>query len=59
MLDYRAYFIGRDGHTGGVFLFTAETDDEAQEITFSAARGRAYELWCGDRLVVEVPRRPL
>jgi hypothetical protein len=51
MFDYRIHRFRADGHLEGGDAFVAASDEEAEARATTAANGRAYELWCGRRLV--------
>ena len=45
MLDYRAYFVGREKHFIGYRGFVCEDDDEAIEKAKELFEGPTIELW--------------
>jgi hypothetical protein len=55
MFDYRIDRFGNNGRLEGGDGFAAASDEEAKARAEKAARGGAYELWSGRRLVVKVP----
>jgi hypothetical protein len=51
MKEYRACFIGPDGHFRSYRAFKCASDSEAIEWAKLLADGHDVELWNGDRLV--------
>ena len=54
MLDYRAYFVGREKHFIGYRSFVCQNDGEAIEAAKELFEGPTMELWCGARLVTRI-----
>lgn len=60
MPEYRAYIEGSDGD-GHFFYFhplICADDTEATEKAKQLVVGQAVELWCGERLVTRLERKP-
>jgi hypothetical protein len=56
MPDYRAYFIGRDGHFLGAKILSDCPDDElAKKAAERLVNGHGVELWDRDRLIIRYP----
>ena len=58
MGEYRAYTVGRDGHFIGFEPMVCSDDTEAIEVAERLVDGHDVELWSGDRLVIQLRRRP-
>jgi hypothetical protein len=56
MLDYRAYFVGREDFIGYT-AFACKDDAEAIEKAKEIFEGPTIELWCGPRLVTRIIRQ--
>lgn len=54
MPNYRAYALGQDGHFVGVQPLICADDAEAIESAKRLFHGQLVELWCGDRLIVQM-----
>jgi hypothetical protein len=54
MENYRAYALGQDGHFVGVEALVCADDAEAIEKAKRLFHGQVVELWCGDRLIVQI-----
>lgn len=54
MGNYRAYAVGQDGHFVGVQGLVCADDAEAIETARRLFHGQVVELWCGDRLVIQM-----
>jgi hypothetical protein len=54
MLDYRAYFVGREKHFIGYRGFVCQDDGEAIEKAKELFEGPTIELWCGARLLIRI-----
>ena len=52
--EYRAFFVGRDGHFDGVEQLLCNNDDEAVEQVKRLANQYGVELWNGSRLVARI-----
>jgi hypothetical protein len=52
VVEYRAYFVGRDGHFNGFEPIVCEDDVAAIEIAKCLVNKHGIELWSGARLVV-------
>jgi hypothetical protein len=50
-MDYRAYFVGADGHFTNFEVVTAEDDEQATEIAKTLVDGHDIELWQLDRKI--------
>ena len=55
MEEYRAYFIGLDGHIVGFEPMVCASDKEAIERAGRLVEGCRVELWSGARLVIRLP----
>jgi len=53
-MEYRAYFVGRDGHFNGFEPIVCADDVAAIEITKRLVNKHGIELWSGTRLVVRL-----
>jgi hypothetical protein len=58
MIEYRAYTVGFDGHFIGLKELMCADDREAAEIARRLIDGHDIELWCGDRVVIQIVREP-
>jgi hypothetical protein len=56
-VDYRAYFIGSDGHFVRFVGLSCPGDAEAIEQARRLMEDQAIELWCGERFVVRLPKK--
>jgi hypothetical protein len=56
MADYRAYQVDVDGHFIGFEPLVCGTDAEAIAVAKQMVDGYDVELWCGARLVINLPR---
>jgi hypothetical protein len=52
MEEYRAYFVGRDGHFNGFEPFVCADDEAAIEKAKRLINKHGIEIWCGARLVM-------
>jgi hypothetical protein len=57
-LEYRAYFIGNDGHFASFRAFVCNSDDEAVEWARQFVDCLDVELWSGKRFVSQLRRPP-
>lgn len=57
MADYRAYFVGPDGHFKNFEVITAEDDEQALKIADKLVNGHDVELWQRDRKIAVLPRK--
>jgi len=53
--EYRAYFLGHDGHFGGYEPFTCTDDAAAIEKAKRLVNRNGIELWSGARRVARLP----
>jgi len=51
-MDYRLYFLDASEHIKDVDPFECKTDEQAMLIAEERAAKRAFELWCGNRLLL-------
>jgi hypothetical protein len=58
MADYRAYFVGNDGHFVDVQAIVSESDSAAIEQAKGFLGDRPIEMWCGERLVIRLNGKP-
>ena len=54
MGNYRAYALDQDGHFVGVQVLVCADDAEAIVTARRLFQGQVVELWCGDRLIVQM-----
>jgi hypothetical protein len=54
MAEYRAYFVGNDGHFVSVRAFLCEGDADARVWASQLVDGHDVELWSGERFVVKL-----
>jgi hypothetical protein len=54
VIEYRAYFVGADGHFAGYEPLLCADDGEAIEKATKLIAGRDIELWSGPRLVTRL-----
>lgn len=54
MANYRAYALGQDGHFVGVQALVCADDAEAIATARRLFQGQVVELWCGDRLIIQM-----
>ena len=54
MANYRAYALGQDGHFVGVQALVCANDVEAIATARRLFQGQVVELWCDDRLIVQM-----
>jgi hypothetical protein len=53
--EYRAYFVGHDGHFNGYEPVTCADDNAAIDLAKRMANKHGIELWSGARLVIVLP----
>jgi hypothetical protein len=58
MPDYRAYTIGIDGHFIGSEPLVCRDDGEAVSKANQLLDGHDIEVWCAERLVIHLKRKP-
>lgn len=58
MTEYRAYFVGRDGHFVRFVGLSCSGDAEAIEQARRLIDSQDIELWSGDRFIVRLEHRP-
>ena len=58
MKEYRAYFLGTDGHFTGFEPLICRDDGEAIARAKSLVDGHDIELWNADRFVIQLVQRP-
>jgi hypothetical protein len=56
MQEYRAYFVGPDGHFVGYEPLVCANDSEAIEKARRLVDGHDVELWSGPRFVTRLER---
>jgi len=54
VIEYRAYFVGRDGHFNGFEPLICPDDIEAIDRAKRLVNNHGIELWCGARLVASL-----
>jgi hypothetical protein len=54
MTEYRAYFVGGDGHFVSFRAFVCEGDADAAVWASQLVDGHDVELWSGERFVVKL-----
>jgi hypothetical protein len=57
MAEYRAYFVGSDGHFTGFTAILCRDDNEAIEQAKEFLDDHSIELWCGARFVTRISRK--
>jgi hypothetical protein len=57
VIEYRAYFVGSDGHLAGFEPIICASDEEAIERAQQFAINQGVELWSGARLVATLEQR--
>ena len=58
MADYRAYFVGPDGHFVGFEPISCADDQEAVERARLLLTDKDIEVWCSSRLVTKLDAKP-
>jgi hypothetical protein len=56
--EYRAYFVGGDGHFVRVVGLSCASDAEAVEQAQRLVASQDIELWSGDRFIVRLQSKP-
>jgi hypothetical protein len=56
--EYRAYFVGHDGHFNGYEPLVCVNDAIAIEKAKRLLDGHDIELWSGTRLVIALKHKP-
>jgi hypothetical protein len=56
-VDYRAYFVGSDGHFVKFVGLCCSDDAEAIEQARGLIEGQDIELWSGERFIVRLPQK--
>ena len=54
MADYRVYSVGLDGHFIGFEPLVCRDDGEAVSKAKQLLDGHDIEVWCADRLVIQL-----
>ena len=58
MAEYMAYSVGPDGYQIAFKALDCADDVEAAEKAKHLVEGHDIELWCGDRFVIRIDRKP-
>ena len=58
MVDYRAYFVGSDGHFVRFVGLSCSDDAEAIEQARRLIEDQDIELWSGERFIIRLLRKP-
>jgi hypothetical protein len=58
MSDYRAYFVGKDGHFEGFEVIQADTDEKAVKVAEKLVDNLDVELWHLARKVAVLKHKP-
>ncbi|MEA2915840.1 MAG: hypothetical protein QOJ15_7921 [Bradyrhizobium sp.] len=56
-MDYRAYFVGGDGHFVRFVGLSCSDDAEAIEQARRLIGGQDIELWSGERFIMRLPKK--
>jgi hypothetical protein len=56
--EYRAYFVGNDGHFSGYEPLICANDAAAIEQTKRLVNKHGVELWSGVRLIIQLSPQP-
>jgi hypothetical protein len=56
--DYRAYFVGADGHFEGSRAIDCDNDTMAVASARKMLDGKDIEIWCGLRKIIRLPHKP-
>ena len=57
VVDYRAYFVGSDGHFVRFVGLSCSDDAEAIEQVRRLIEDQDIELWSGERFIVRLPKK--
>jgi len=57
VVDYRAYFLGSDGHFVRFVGLSCTDDAEAIEQAQRLIEDQDIELWSGERFIVRLPKK--
>ena len=57
MVDYRAYFVGSDGHFVRFVGLSCSDDPEAIEQARRLIESQDIELWSGERFIIRLPQK--
>ena len=58
MLEYRIYYVGRDGRFSSAENIECADDQEAIHKAKQAVNGQGIELWEHSRLITRIQQRP-
>jgi hypothetical protein len=58
MAEYMAYSVGPDGYQIALKALDCAGDVEAAEKAKGFVEGHDIEVWCGDRFVIRIDRKP-
>ena len=58
MVDYRAYFVGSDGHFVRFVGLSCSDDAEAIEQARRLIEGQDIEVWSGERFIIRLLKKP-
>jgi hypothetical protein len=58
MSDYRAFYVGADGHFAGSRELDADNDSTAIISAKKLLDGKDIEIWCGLRKIIRIPHKP-
>lgn len=58
MAEYMAYSVGPDGYQIAFKALDCADDTEAAEKAKGFVEGHDIEVWCGDRFVIRIERKP-
>jgi hypothetical protein len=57
VVDYRAYFVGNDGHFVRFLGLSCSDDADAIEQARRLIEDQDIELWSGERFIVRLPKK--
>ena len=57
MVDYRAYFVGSDGHFVRFVGLSCSDDVDAIEQARRLIEDQDIELWSGERFIIRLPQK--